>query len=104
MFAAQAKAVLRRDGGGIMEIGARDMGQGAWTVLAQINDDVEVGHGVGCRNLLERGGSMVADRGKGVWYSADRLLDLSKDLGGGAGDGFEPESSETGHRDTPSFG
>jgi xanthine dehydrogenase YagR molybdenum-binding subunit len=39
MFAAQAKAVLRRDGGGIMEIGAHDMGQGASTALAQIAAD-----------------------------------------------------------------
>ena len=39
MFAAQARAVLRRDGSGIMEIGAHDMGQGAWTALAQIAAD-----------------------------------------------------------------
>jgi xanthine dehydrogenase YagR molybdenum-binding subunit len=39
MFAAQAKAVLRRNGSGIMEIGAHDMGQGAWTALAQIAAD-----------------------------------------------------------------
>jgi xanthine dehydrogenase YagR molybdenum-binding subunit len=39
MFEAQAKAVLRRDGGGVMEIGAHDMGQGAWTALAQIAAD-----------------------------------------------------------------
>jgi xanthine dehydrogenase YagR molybdenum-binding subunit len=39
MFAAQAKAVLLRDGTGIMEIGAHDMGQGAWTALAQIAAD-----------------------------------------------------------------
>jgi xanthine dehydrogenase YagR molybdenum-binding subunit len=39
MFAAQARAVLRRDGSGIMEIGAQDMGQGAWTALAQIAAD-----------------------------------------------------------------
>ena len=39
MFAAQAKAVLRRDGSGIMEIGAHDMGQGACTALAQIAAD-----------------------------------------------------------------
>ena len=37
--AAQAKAVLRRDGSGVMEIGAHDMGQGAWTALAQIAAD-----------------------------------------------------------------
>jgi xanthine dehydrogenase YagR molybdenum-binding subunit len=39
MFQAQAKAVLRRDGGGVMEIGAHDMGQGASTALAQIAAD-----------------------------------------------------------------
>jgi xanthine dehydrogenase YagR molybdenum-binding subunit len=39
MFAALARAVLLRDGGGIMEIGAHDMGQGAWTALAQIAAD-----------------------------------------------------------------
>jgi xanthine dehydrogenase YagR molybdenum-binding subunit len=39
MFEAQAKAVLRRDGSGAMEIGAHDMGQGAWTALAQIAAD-----------------------------------------------------------------
>jgi xanthine dehydrogenase YagR molybdenum-binding subunit len=39
MFQAQAKAVLRRDGTGAMEIGAHDMGQGAWTALAQIAAD-----------------------------------------------------------------
>jgi xanthine dehydrogenase YagR molybdenum-binding subunit len=31
--------VLRQDGSGIMEIGAHDMGQGAWTALAQIAAD-----------------------------------------------------------------
>jgi xanthine dehydrogenase YagR molybdenum-binding subunit len=39
MFAGHARAVLRRDGGGAMEIGAHDMGQGAWTALAQIAAD-----------------------------------------------------------------
>jgi xanthine dehydrogenase YagR molybdenum-binding subunit len=39
MFAAQARAVLRRDGSGVMEIGAHDMGQGALTALAQIAAD-----------------------------------------------------------------
>ncbi|HLH89935.1 MAG TPA: xanthine dehydrogenase family protein molybdopterin-binding subunit [Xanthobacteraceae bacterium] len=39
MFAANARAVLRRDGHGVMEIGAHDMGQGAWTALAQIAAD-----------------------------------------------------------------
>ena len=39
MFQAEAKAVLRLDGSGVMEIGAHDMGQGAWTALAQIAAD-----------------------------------------------------------------
>ena len=39
MFAAEARAVVRGDGSGLMEIGAHDMGQGAWTALAQIAAD-----------------------------------------------------------------
>jgi len=39
MFQAQARAVISRDGAGIVEIGAHDMGQGAWTALAQIAAD-----------------------------------------------------------------
>ena len=39
MFAAEARAVVRRDGSGVMETGAHDMGQGAWTALAQIAAD-----------------------------------------------------------------
>lgn len=39
MFQAQARAVIRSDGSGIMETGAHDMGQGAWTAFAQIAAD-----------------------------------------------------------------
>jgi xanthine dehydrogenase YagR molybdenum-binding subunit len=39
MFAAEARAVLRSDGSGVMETGAHDMGQGAWTAFAQIAAD-----------------------------------------------------------------
>jgi xanthine dehydrogenase YagR molybdenum-binding subunit len=39
MFQGQARAVLRRNGSGVVEIGAHDMGQGAWTALAQIAAD-----------------------------------------------------------------
>ena len=39
MFQAQARALIRSDGKGVMEIGAHDMGQGAWTALAQIAAD-----------------------------------------------------------------
>ena len=39
MFEGQARAVLRRDGRGVLEIGAHDMGQGASTALAQIAAD-----------------------------------------------------------------
>ena len=39
MFQGHARAVIRRDGTGMVEIGAHDMGQGAWTALAQIAAD-----------------------------------------------------------------
>jgi xanthine dehydrogenase YagR molybdenum-binding subunit len=39
MFQGEARAVVRSDGSGVMETGAHDMGQGAWTALAQIAAD-----------------------------------------------------------------
>jgi xanthine dehydrogenase YagR molybdenum-binding subunit len=39
MFQGEARAVVRSDGTGLMETGAHDMGQGAWTALAQIAAD-----------------------------------------------------------------
>jgi xanthine dehydrogenase YagR molybdenum-binding subunit len=39
MFQAEARAVVQSDGSGVMETGAHDMGQGAWTALAQIAAD-----------------------------------------------------------------
>jgi xanthine dehydrogenase YagR molybdenum-binding subunit len=39
MLGGHATAVLREDGSGVMKIGAHDMGQGAWTALAQIAAD-----------------------------------------------------------------
>ena len=36
---AEARAELRADGRATVEIGAHDMGQGAWTALAQIAAD-----------------------------------------------------------------
>jgi xanthine dehydrogenase YagR molybdenum-binding subunit len=39
MFQGQARAILRDDGTGSVEIGAHDMGQGAWTALSQIAAD-----------------------------------------------------------------
>jgi xanthine dehydrogenase YagR molybdenum-binding subunit len=39
MFQGNARAVVRADGRGVVEIGAHDMGQGAWTALAQIAAD-----------------------------------------------------------------
>lgn len=39
MFAGQARVALRADGTGLAELGAHDMGQGAWTALAQIAAD-----------------------------------------------------------------
>jgi xanthine dehydrogenase YagR molybdenum-binding subunit len=54
MFQAQAKAVLRRDGTGVVETGAHDMGQGAWTALAQIAAD---SLGLGLEQVTFRAGS-----------------------------------------------
>ena len=39
MFQGHARAVLKNDGSGVMETGAHDMGQGAWTAFAQIAAD-----------------------------------------------------------------
>ena len=39
MFQGHARAILCADGTGVMETGAHDMGQGAWTALAQIAAD-----------------------------------------------------------------
>ncbi|WP_375461201.1 xanthine dehydrogenase family protein molybdopterin-binding subunit [uncultured Enterovirga sp.] len=39
MFAAEARAIIRQDGAGIVEIGAHEMGQGTITALAQIAAD-----------------------------------------------------------------
>jgi xanthine dehydrogenase YagR molybdenum-binding subunit len=39
MFQGAARAVIRNDGTGLVETGAHDMGQGAWTALAQIAAD-----------------------------------------------------------------
>ncbi len=39
MFMAEARAVIRSDGSGLVESGTHDMGQGAWTAFAQIAAD-----------------------------------------------------------------
>jgi xanthine dehydrogenase YagR molybdenum-binding subunit len=52
MFQAEARAAIRRDGSGVMEIGAHDMGQGAWTALAQIAAD-----GLGLEEVEFRSGT-----------------------------------------------
>ena len=39
MFQGQARVALRADGSGLAELGAHDMGQGAWTAFAQIAAD-----------------------------------------------------------------
>ncbi|MFO1058882.1 MAG: molybdopterin cofactor-binding domain-containing protein [Dongiaceae bacterium] len=39
MFQGEARAVIRGDGSGLVETSAADMGQGAWTALAQIAAD-----------------------------------------------------------------
>jgi xanthine dehydrogenase YagR molybdenum-binding subunit len=54
MFAGHARAVLRADGSGVVETGAHDMGQGAWTALAQVAAD---GLGLPIEQLDFRAGS-----------------------------------------------
>jgi xanthine dehydrogenase YagR molybdenum-binding subunit len=54
MFQAEARAVVRSDGSGVMETGAHDMGQGAWTALAQIAAD---GLGLDLERLEFRAGT-----------------------------------------------
>ncbi len=54
MFAGHARAVLRADGSGLVETGAHDMGQGAWTALAQVAAD---SLGLGLEQLEFRSGS-----------------------------------------------
>ncbi len=54
MFQAQARAVIKVDGRGVMESGTHDMGQGAWTAFAQIAAD---SLGLGIDELEFRGGS-----------------------------------------------
>ncbi|TPW29893.1 xanthine dehydrogenase family protein molybdopterin-binding subunit [Pararhizobium mangrovi] len=53
MFAAEARAVIKADGSGVMESSIEDMGQGAWTALAQIAAD---GLGIDIEELTFRGG------------------------------------------------
>jgi xanthine dehydrogenase YagR molybdenum-binding subunit len=52
MFQAEARAAIRGDGSGVVEIGAHDMGQGAWTALAQIAAD-----GLGLEEVEFRSGT-----------------------------------------------
>jgi xanthine dehydrogenase YagR molybdenum-binding subunit len=54
MFHADARAVIRKDGTGLVETGAQDMGQGAWTALAQIAAD---GLALGLDEIEFRAGS-----------------------------------------------
>ena len=61
MFQGEARAVLRADGSGLVELGAHDMGQGAWTALAQIAAD---GLGLPMKRLeLRSGHSGLPDAG-----------------------------------------
>jgi xanthine dehydrogenase YagR molybdenum-binding subunit len=54
MFQGHARAVARSDGSGLVETGAHDMGQGAWTVFAQIAAD---GLGLDLEQLEFRSGT-----------------------------------------------
>ncbi len=61
MFQGAARAVLKADGTGVVETGAHDMGQGAWTALAQIAADAlgldieQIGFEMGRSDLPDAG-------------------------------------------------
>ena len=71
MFQAEARAVLRAmTVPALMEIGAHDMGQGAWTALAQIAAD---GLGLDLEHLeFKSGTSDLPDCRHSRWFGAYR--------------------------------
>src|SRR5258708_23490872 len=91
MFQAEARAVIRSDGSGLVESGTHDMGQGAWTAFAQIAADGialaldQVEFRAGTSDLPDAGiaggsahtatvGAAIQDAGAGV---IGKLVDLA---------------------------
>jgi xanthine dehydrogenase YagR molybdenum-binding subunit len=87
MMQAEAKAVLRADGSARIEIGAHDMGQGAWTSLAQIaadglglsydKIDIAIGHSSLPKGGITGGSAGTATAGNAIHAAA---LDVVRQL------------------------
>jgi xanthine dehydrogenase YagR molybdenum-binding subunit len=90
MFQANATAELRADGQATVEIGAHDMGQGAWTALAQIAADglgLDIAHltfNMGSSDLpnggMAGGSSHTATAGAAIHNAAAAVIAQLADL------------------------
>jgi xanthine dehydrogenase YagR molybdenum-binding subunit len=90
MMQAEARAVLRADGTGRVEVGAHDMGQGAWTSLAQIAADglgiaydkldIEIGHSVLPSGGITGGSAGTATAGSAIHAAAGEVIRQLADL------------------------
>lgn len=90
MFQAKARAALRQDGSGVMDIGAHDMGQGAWTALAQIAADglgLDLDHitfNAGTSNLpdagIAGGSAHTATAGAAIHSASGRVIEKLAEL------------------------
>ena len=84
MMQAEARAILRADGSARVEIGAHDMGQGAWTSLAQIAADglglgydavdLEIGHSTLPSGGITGGSAGTATAGTAIHNAAEDVV------------------------------
>ncbi|TPE49691.1 xanthine dehydrogenase family protein molybdopterin-binding subunit [Amaricoccus solimangrovi] len=101
MFRAEARAVLRADGTALVETSAVDMGQGAWTALAQIAAD---GLGLPVERIEFRAGHSDHPDGGVAGGSGHTATAGSALFGAGADAVARLAELATGHPDSPLFG
>ncbi|PZQ50085.1 MAG: dehydrogenase [Rhodovulum sulfidophilum] len=101
MFKAEARAVLRADGTALVETSAVDMGQGAWTALAQIAAD---GLGLPIERVEFRAGHSDHPDGGVAGGSGHTATAGSALFGAGADAVARLAELATGHPDSPLFG
>ena len=101
MFQAEARAVLRSDGTALIETSGADMGQGAWTALAQIAAD---GLGLHVDQVeFSSGHSKLPDGG--VAGGSGHTATAGEALHGAGSDAVAKLAAlATGHPDSPLFG
>lgn len=101
MFQAEARATLRGDGTALVEISAVDMGQGAWTALAQIAAD---GLGLSIDQVEFRAGHSDHPDG-GVAGGSGHTATAGSAIFGAGGDAIARLAEfATGHPDSPLHG